>query len=183
MENFFKFFDDLSVDETQYWRLKAPAPLLEKSTTGQSVDDLGWEAAAHTVEVLWQRRRDPFPWSYRVLGTSEWIMTNTALLEKQLLNFGVSKEQILAELTSNIMTQVVHAQMVLEAGEKLLGKQFIHQATRQTNDFLSSLQKVTESLLAAKAEGAPKKNPESPRGKSYLKLVDAEPDLAWELDL
>ncbi len=174
MENFFKFFDDLSVDETQYWRLKVTHPPLEKSTTGQSMDDFRAECSVNTIEVLWQRRRHPFPWGYRALGASEWILTSTSQLEKQLLSLGISKEQILVELSSNIMTQVVHAQMVLDAGEKLLGKQLIQQATHQTNDFLSSLQKVTESLLATRpgsSQESPKNLSGTSTGKPHLKLV------------
>lgn len=154
MENLFKFYDELSLEDHLYWRIrcekKAPEAVSKNQTPDESLQHPqdSWLHSQDTfVEVRWQRGKKPFSWAFRTNPQGEWQASSTTLLEGSLGSLGISAAEFKKELIQQILVQIVHAQMVVEVGEKLLGDKIVGNAYRQTKTFLDSVRKMTESYV------------------------------------
>jgi len=126
MENLLKFFDELSLEEHLYWRVRCdrpPDPPVGYNQQSGLLGEKSLSSSTSFLEIRWQRGKKPFSWSFRTSPQGEWQASSTTLLESRLPTLGVSLDSLRDELVHQIRNQLVHAQMVLEAGDKLLSEQ------------------------------------------------------------
>ena len=176
MENLFKFYDELSLEDHVYFRIRSEKRTDETMSSQTTPDELPHlhqsilqDQKDIFVEVRWQRGKKPFSWAYRTNPQGDWQPSSTMLLEGALRSLGISSTVLKRELIQQILVQIVHAQMVVEVGEKLLGDKVIGIAYMQTKSFLNSVRKMAESFVQPSPNEGQINVNSDPQGRSLSK--------------
>lgn len=122
------------------------------------------ETSSGELELLWQRRHDQNSWQLRPYKSGDAFETVArAELIDTLRAKGAVLERVERELRAIAMTQIAFADMLLRDAHASLGRDFVYDALRGHEEFMSQLKSCITELVV---------KPGKARAKAQMQVLD-----------